>query len=56
VWSCAITARTEAQFLEPLDIRLARTFRQDMDPMRAPREMAIGWAEQERKRIEKGDD
>jgi len=27
----------EAQFLDPVDIRIARTFRQDLDPTRTPR-------------------
>lgn len=44
----------EAQFLDPVDTRIARTFRQDMDPTRTPREMAILWAE-ERKDLERGD-
>jgi hypothetical protein len=44
----------EAQFLDPVDVRSARTFRQDMDPTRTPREMAIAWAEEERKAIERG--
>jgi len=34
---------------------MARTFHQYMDLTRTPREMAIGWAEEERKAIEKGD-
>src|SRR5882762_9609392 len=39
--SCATTVRTaEAQFLDPVDIRIARTFRQDMDLTRTPPEMA----------------
>jgi hypothetical protein len=42
----------EAQFLDPVDIRIARTFRQDLDPTRTPRDMAIGWATEERKAIE----
>ncbi len=42
----------EAQFLDPVDIRIARSFRQDMDRTRTPREMAIAWAEQERKALE----
>jgi hypothetical protein len=46
----------EAQFLDPIDIRSARTFRQDMDPTRTPREMAIAWATEERRAIEQGDD
>jgi len=45
----------EAQFLDPVDVRMARTFHQYMDLTRTPREMAIGWAEEERKAIEKGD-
>ena len=54
----ATRARTasEAQFLDPVDVRIARIFRQDMDATRTPREMAIGWAEEERKAIEKGND
>jgi hypothetical protein len=44
----------EAQFLDPIDIRTARTFRQDMDPTRTPRELAVQWAELERAAIEKG--
>jgi len=45
----------EAQFLDPVDIRIARTFRQELDQARTPREMAIGWAEEERRAFEKGD-
>jgi len=44
----------EAQFLDPVDVRAARTFHQAMDPTRSPREMAIAWAEEERKAIEGG--
>jgi hypothetical protein len=44
----------EAQFLDPVEIRTTRTFRQNLDPTRTPREMAIGWAEKERKAIEAG--
>jgi hypothetical protein len=39
--------------LDPVDVRIARTFRQDMDATRTPRTMAIAWAEEERKAIEK---
>src|SRR5262249_22318978 len=39
----------EAQFLDPIEVRLARTFRQDMDPTRSPRELAIAWAIEERR-------
>jgi hypothetical protein len=42
----------EAQFLDPVDIRIARTFHQYMDLTRSPRAMAIQWAEEERKAIE----
>jgi hypothetical protein len=44
----------EAQFLDPIDPILCRTFRPDLDPTRTPREMAITWAEEERKAMEKG--
>jgi hypothetical protein len=36
----------EAQFLDPIEVRSARTFRQDTDSRRTPREMAITWAEE----------
>ena len=45
----------EAQFLDPVDVRIARTFRQDMNPTTTPREMAIAWAGEERKAIEAGE-
>ena len=45
----------EAQFCDPIDVRIARTFRQDMDPNRTPREMATQRAAEERKAIETGD-
>jgi hypothetical protein len=35
----------EAQFLDPVDLRMSRTFHQRLDPTRTPREMAIAWAE-----------
>ena len=38
----------EAQFLDPVDVVIARTFRSDMDRTRTPREMAIAWATEER--------
>jgi hypothetical protein len=44
----------EVQFFDLVDLRTARTFRQDMDPVRTPRTMAIAWAEEERKAIEQG--
>ena len=43
----------EAQFLGPVDVMIARTFNQSMDPTRTPRELAIAWAEEERKAIER---
>ena len=46
----------EAQFLDPVDMRIARTFHPRLDLTRTPREMAITWAEEERKAIEKGGD
>jgi hypothetical protein len=42
----------EAQSLDPVEIRIARTFRQDMNLTRTPREMAIAWADEERKAIQ----
>src|SRR3954470_1979736 len=42
----------EAQFLDPVELRFAQTFRQDMDPSRTPREMAIAWANEERRAME----
>jgi hypothetical protein len=42
----------EAQFLDPVDVRKARTFHQYMDLTRTPREMAIAWADEERKAIQ----
>src|SRR4051812_3872907 len=44
----------EAQFFDPVDPVIARTFRQDMDLTRTPREMAIAWAIEERKAFEAG--
>jgi hypothetical protein len=43
----------EAQFLDPVDIRMAHTFHQRLDPTRTTRAMAIAWAGQERAAIEK---
>lgn len=42
----------EAQFLDPIDLVISRTFRADLDPTRTPRQMAIAWAEEERKALE----
>jgi hypothetical protein len=44
----------EAQILDPIDPIICRTFRPDMNPARTPREMAIAWAVEERKAMEKG--
>ena len=57
LWRCELRDHgeygVEAQFLDPVEIRLARTFRrQDMDPGRSPRAMAIAWGEEERKAME----
>ena len=41
----------EAQFLDPVDVRIARTFHPQMDPTGMPRAMAIAWAQQERKSV-----
>jgi hypothetical protein len=43
----------EAQLLEPVELRRARTFRRDMDPTRTPRPMAIAWATEDRKAMAK---
>ena len=50
------TYGVEAQFYQNEEILIARRFEQRMDPTRTPREMAISWAGEERKAIEKGDD
>ena len=42
----------EAQFLKNEELSIAHTFHQRLDPMRTPREMAIAWAEEQRKAIE----
>ena len=44
----------EAQFFDPVDLRKSRMFRSTDDPTgtRTPREMAIAWAEPERKWME----
>jgi hypothetical protein len=36
-----------------VDLVIAQAFRVDADPTRTPRQMAIAWAEKERKAIEK---
>jgi hypothetical protein len=42
----------EAQFLDPVDLRISRTFGAWLDPTRTPREMAIMWANEQRKAME----
>ena len=44
----------EAQFFQNEELLVSRRFDRRMDPTRTPREMAIAWAEEERKAIEKG--
>ena len=44
----------EAQFLNPVEVLIAHTFPPHLDPTRSSREMAIAWAEEERKAIEAG--
>ena len=43
-----------AQFLDPVEPRICRTFRLGLDSTLTPREMAIVWATEERKAIENG--
>lgn len=43
----------EAQFLLNGELFIARTFAPHLDPQRPPREMAIGWAVEERKVLER---
>jgi hypothetical protein len=47
----------EAQFFDPIDLRMSRRFRSADDPTgtRTPRELAIAWAIAERKAIEEGE-
>jgi hypothetical protein len=47
----------EAQFVDPVDLRKSRTFRSFDEPTGAltQREMAIAWAIEERKAMERGD-
>jgi hypothetical protein len=46
----------EVQFLDPINLLIARTFRSSDDPtgVQTPREMAIAWAIAERNAIEQG--
>src|SRR4051812_6488053 len=44
----------EAQFYQNEEWFYARRFDSSMDPTRMPREMAIAWADEERKAIERG--
>jgi len=44
----------EAQFVDPIDLVISRRFDPRLDASRPSREMAIAWAEEERKAMEKG--
>src|SRR5436189_2652175 len=59
-WRCELRDHgsygVEAQFLDPIDIRIARTFNERMDVVRTPRQMAIAWAHEERRAIESSAD
>lgn len=44
----------EAQFLKNEEFFVSRRFGADLDPTRAPRQLALAWAEEERKAIERG--
>jgi len=43
----------EAQFWKNEEFAFSRRFDQRLDPARTPRELAIAWAEQERKALER---
>lgn len=43
----------EVQFPDPIDVRWARTSPQYLDPTWTPREMAIAWAEEHRRWVER---
>ena len=43
----------EAQFVDPMDPTIARLSHPRLDPTRAPRQVAIAWAIEERKAMEK---
>lgn len=43
----------EAMFLRNEEFTIGRIFHQRLDPTRTPREMAIAWAEEERRDIER---
>ena len=55
-WLCELRDHgeygVEAQFLKNEELFMVHTFNQRLDPMRTPREMAITWAEEQRKVIE----
>jgi hypothetical protein len=46
----------EAAFVQNGELLVSRTFRQADDPTRAPRALAIQWAEAERRALETGAD
>ena len=55
--NCATMVRSTAsrrKFLNPVEVLIAHTFPPHLDPTRSSREMAIAWAEEERKAIEAG--
>ena len=55
-WLCELRDVGEygivAQFYQNEQIIIGRRFERRMDPTRTPREMAVAWAEEERKAIE----
>jgi len=58
-WRCELRDHgepygVEAQFLKNEEFITSRTFHPRLDLTRTPRQMAIAWAEEERKAIEKG--
>jgi hypothetical protein len=59
-WRCELRDHgpecgVEAQFFDPVDLVFGRRFDPRLDASRPSRELAIAWAEQERKAIETGE-
>ncbi len=58
-WRCELRDHgrdgVEAQFRDPIHLRITRTFYREMDPTRTPRQVAIAWAIEERHVIEQSD-
>ena len=53
--ACHVTAHgVEAQFYQNEELLIGRRFDRRMDPTRPPRALAVQWAEEERKAIERG--